>query len=236
MKPALVFLPGLLCDAALFKPQTDGLADVCVPWAADLTRDTSIEAMAARVLREVSAKEFSLAGLSMGGYVAQEMMRQAPDRVQRLALLDTRSRPDEPHETERRRLLMTFAQTERGFTPVTTRLLPLLIHAGRIKEDSLVAVIRAMAEGMGVEAFLRQQQAIMARPDFRPGLGAVQCPTLVICGREDALTPVEFHEEIAALIPGARLEIIEDCGHLCTLERPQEVNALLREWLSTPLP
>ncbi|MFN0313970.1 MAG: alpha/beta fold hydrolase [Burkholderiales bacterium] len=236
MKPALVLLPGLLCDAALFAPQTEALADLCLPWVADLTRDTSIADMAARVLREAPAEEFSLAGLSMGGYVAQEMVRQAPRRVQRLALLDTRSRPDEPHETERRRSLIALAQTERGFTPVTTRLLPLLIHAGRVKEESLVRVIREMAEGVGVEAFLRQQQAIMARPDFRPGLGAIRCPTLLICGRQDALTPLEFHEEIAALIPGARLEIIEDCGHLATLERPQAVNALLREWLSAVLP
>ncbi len=235
MKPVLVLLPGLLCDAALFKPQTDALLEICAPWVADLTRDATISDMAARVLRDIPANEFALAGLSMGGYVAQEILRQAPHRVQRLALLDTRSRPDEPAETERRRLLMALAQSERGFTPVTTRLLPLLIHPARVSEESLVTVIREMAERVGVDAFLRQQRAIIARPDFRPGLGLIECPTLLVCGRQDALTPVEFHQEMADGIPGARLEIIEDCGHLSTLEKPQAVNALLRDWLGAAL-
>ncbi len=236
MKPTLVFLPGLLCDAALFAPQTQALPDVCVPWVADLTRDESIAGMAARVLSEVPAEHFSLAGLSMGGYVAQEILRQAPHRVQRLALLATRSRPDEPEETQRRHLLMALAQSESGFTPVTTRLLPLLIHPSRVGEESLVTVIREMAERVGVDAFLRQQRAIIARPDFRPGLRSIECPTLLICGLQDALTSVEFHLEMAGRIPGARMEIIEDCGHLSTLERPKAVNALLRAWLSGALP
>ena len=231
MKPSLVLLPGLLCDDALWAPQVEALAAERTPWVADLTRHDSIAEMAAAVLREAPAERFAVAALSMGGYVAQEMVRQAPRRVERLALLDTRSRPDEPEETERRHALMELAQREGGFTPVTNRMLPLLVHPARVKDEPLVRTIRAMAERVGLAAYLRQQKAIIARPDFRPLLPSIRCRTLVLCGREDVLTPVVFHQEIAAAIPGAELQVIEACGHLSTLERPQEVNAALRAWL-----
>ncbi len=235
MKTNLILLPGLLCDAALFAPQVGALCDVCEPWVADLTRDDSIPAMARRVLSEAPSGPLAVAGLSMGGYVAQEIMRQAPERVRSLALLDTRSRPDDEEETQRRRLLMKLALSQEGFTPVTTRMLPLLIHPDRVTEQPLVKIIREMAEGVGVAAYLRQQTAIIARPDFRPSLAQIGCPTLLVCGRQDVLTPLEFHHEMAAIIPNARLEIIEHCGHLSTLERPDEVNALLHEWLCAAL-
>jgi pimeloyl-ACP methyl ester carboxylesterase len=228
---SLVLLPGLLCDAALWAPQAAALSDRVNVWIADLTRHDSISGMAAAVLREAPVERFALAGLSMGGYVAQEMMRQAPRRVERLALLDTRARPDEPEETERRRALMELAQRERGFVPVTNRMLPLLVHPSRVKDEPLVRTVREMAERVGVAAYLRQQTAIIARPDFRASLASIRCPTLVLCGREDALTPLAFHEEIAAAIPGAELTVIESCGHLSTLERPEEVNAALGAWL-----
>ena len=228
----LVLLPGLLCDHALWEPQIAALSEICVPWVADLTRDDSIAAMAARVLAEAPAQQFALAGLSMGGYVAIEIMRQAPERVMRLALLDTRATLDAPEETARRHELMRLAQTERGFTPVTTRLLPLLVHPARVADEPLVRVIREMAERVGVEAYLRNQQAIMSRPDFRPQLPRIGCSTLVLCGREDALTPLEMHEEMVRLIATARLIVIERCGHLSTLERPVLVNTALRNWLA----
>jgi pimeloyl-ACP methyl ester carboxylesterase len=232
IQPSLILLPGLLCDAALWAPQVSALADRANVWIADLTRHDTIAGMAAAVLREAPAERFALAGLSMGGYVAQEMMRQAPRRVHGLALLDTRARPDEPEETERRRALMELAQHERGFVPVTNRMLPLLVHPSRVTDEPLVRTIREMAERVGLAAYLRQQTAIIARPDFRPSLPSVRCPTLVLCGREDALTPLAFHEEIAAVIPGAQLHVVEACGHLSTLERPEEVNAALGAWLS----
>lgn len=231
MKTPLVLLPGLLCDAALFAPQTRALADCCEPWVADLTRDDSIAGMAARALAEAPAGPFALLGLSMGGYVAQEILRQAPGRVTRLALLDTRARGDEPEETRRRHMLMRIAQSSDGFTPVTQRMLPLLIHPDRTGDEPLVRTIREMAERVGLQAYLRQQHAIIHRPDFRPALADIRCPALLLCGRQDALTPLAFHEEMAQAIAGARLEIIEHCGHLPTLERPDEVNALLRAWL-----
>lgn len=229
----LVLVPGLLCDAALFAPQVAALSDVCDTWIPDLTRDDTMEAMAKRVLAEAPAERFSLAGLSMGGYVAQEMMRQAPQRVERLALLDTRARPDSADELERRRTLIRIAEGAKALAPVNKRMLPLLVHPARLQDDALVRTIQGMADRTGIAAYLRQQSAIMSRADFRLHLKQIACPTLVLCGRQDAITLVGFHEEIAAGIPGARLVIVEDCGHLSTLEQPERVNAALRDWLTS---
>ncbi len=231
-KTPFVLLPGLLCDAALWDRQLSQLADVADFFVADLTEHETMKDMAASVLRDSPWREFALAGLSMGGYVAQEIMRQAPQRVTRLALLDTRSRPEQPEETERRHQFMKLAQTERGFTPVTNRMLPLMLHPSRVKDAPLVKVIREMAERTGVEAYIRQQKAIISRPDFRPDLAKIKCPTIVLCGRQDQLTPLENSEQMAAAIPGAKLVIVEECGHMSTLERPKEVNRAIRSWLS----
>lgn len=232
MKQALVLLPGLLCDAALWEPQLSELADIAQFWVPDLTEYETVKEMAQAVLRDAPWKEFALAGLSMGGYVALEAMRQAPERVTRLALLDSRARPETPDETERRQQLMKLAQSERGFTPVTSRMLPLMLHPSRVKDARLTKTIRDMAERTGVEAYLRQQHAIISRPDFRPGLHKIKCPTVVLCGRQDQLTPPECSEEMAAAIPGANLVVVEECGHLATLERPDAVNAAMRTWLT----
>ena len=143
-------------------------------------------------------ERFALAGLSMGGYVCFEVLRRAPERVQRLALLDTKADPDSEAQTGRRRDLIALA--ERGqFKGVTPRLLPLLIHEARLEEAPLTElVIMDMAEAVGKAGFLRQQQAIMGRPDSRPLLVRIACPTLVLCGRQDRLTPVEHHTAMAA--------------------------------------
>ncbi len=226
---SLVLLPGLLCDARLFDHQTDHLAEIAQCHVADLSLDDSIPAMAERVL-EAAPDRFALAGLSMGGYLAFEILRREPERVERLALLDTSARPDTAEQARRRRGLLTLAASGR-FRGVTPRLLPQLIHPDRQAETTLTDPIMHMAERIGPEAFRRQQTAILNRPDSRPELGAVVCPTLVVCGRQDALTPLERSEEIAALVPGARLAVIEDCGHLSTMERPQAATALLRDWL-----
>jgi len=229
-KPPLVLLPGLLCDRALWEAQIDDLSDIAEPSVADLSRDDSVTAMAQRVLAAAPTR-FALAGLSMGGYVAQEIMRQAPDRVARLALLDTSARADTEEQGTRRRGLIELA--EKGeFHGVTPRLLPMFLHPARLNDQPLVARVTAMTARVGKDAFLRQQHAIMGRKDSRASLAAVKCPTLVLCGRQDQLTPLELHEEIAALIHGARLEIVEECGHLSTMERPWEVSVLLRQWLT----
>jgi pimeloyl-ACP methyl ester carboxylesterase len=232
-RPRLILLPGLLCDAALWQPQVDALAQMCRPWVADVNQDDSITAMAARVLQEAPAERFAVAGLSMGGYVAMELLRQAPQRVTSLALLDTRARLDTLEETARRMELIRLAESERGFTPITNRMLPLLMHASRLEDRALVEIIRGMAERTGVEGYIRQQQAVMSRADTREDLKRFGCPTLVLCGREDAITPLAMSIEMAELIPDARLTVIENCGHLSTLEKPHEVNAALRAWLQS---
>ncbi len=226
----LVLLPGLLCDEALWAHQAEALSDIADVTVADLTLDDTIGAMAGRILAAAPEK-FALAGLSMGGYAAQEVMRQAPERVERLALLDTSAHPDSPEQTEQRRGFIE--QLDLGnFKGVTSRLLPLLIHENRLGDEALVGTILSSAENVGSEGYVRQQHAIMTRPDGREDLGNIDCPALVLCGRQDALTPLALHEEMAAAIPEARLVVVEDCGHLAPLERPDTVNAAMRDWLS----
>lgn len=227
----LVLLPGLLCDAALWTPQIETLADIADSTVADTTRHDDVGALAAAALDRAPA-HFALAALSMGGYVAFEILRRAPDRVTRVALFGTSARPDTPEQTRRRRLLIELGRTGR-FRGVTPRLLPTLIHPDRLDDADLVRTVTEMADRVGREAFERQQCAIMNRPDSRPGLAAVRGPALVAVGRQDVLTPPTLSEEIAAGIPGARLVPIEDCGHLSSLERPAVVSALLRGWLNS---
>jgi pimeloyl-ACP methyl ester carboxylesterase len=233
MASPLLLLPGLLCDEALWAPQRVALADAAEIRVADLTGDDTVAAMARRALAG-APERFALAGLSMGGYVALEIVATAPRRVERLALLDTSARADTEEQKRRRRGLIQLAS--RGeFKGVTPRLLPLLIHPTRLGEEALTSVVMGMAERVGKDAFLRQQKAIMGRPDRRPLLPSIRVPTLVVCGDEDALTPVERSREIAAGIATSRLTIVPDCGHLSTLERPEPVNAALRRWLTEEL-
>ncbi len=229
MKQPLALCPGLLCDARLWEHQTSHLADIAVPYIGDFTSQDSIAAMARSVLAAMP-RSFALAGLSMGGYVAMEAMRQAPERVTRLCLLDTSARPDTEQQTAFRRQMLE--QVKLGeFKGVTQRMLPLFLHPQRLEDKALTAAIMEMAAGVGRDAYVRQQTAIMHRIDSRPSLSAIECPVLVVCGRQDALTPVVMAEEIAQGIHGAKLEIIEDCGHMTTMERPEQVTALMRRWL-----
>lgn len=226
----LLLLPGLLCDARLWR---DCLPAGAEPRIADLTLDDSVAGMAARALGlVVDAPYFAVAGLSMGGYVAQEVWRQAGPRVSHLALLDTSARADTPEQTQRR--LDLIALSSRGaFKGVTPRLLPLLLHPDRL-DGPLATEVMEMAERVGVEGFLRQQRAIMSRPDSRPDLLGITIPTLVACGDSDALTPPTLHDEMAALIPGARRVSFPGCGHLPTMEAPLAVRAALEAWLNSP--
>lgn len=225
----LLLLPGLLCDAALWRHQIDHLGDVADIRVPGLAEDESIDAMAQRVLAAAPPR-FSLAGLSMGGYVALAIMRRAPERVVRLALFDTSARPDTEEQTRRRRGLIELAEKGR-FRGVTPRLLPLLVHPARLEDRPLAMDIMGMAERVGRTGFLRQQKAILGRPDGRPALAAIACPTLVAAGRADALTPLEVNAELAALIPGAKFVVVEESGHLPAMEQPVATTALLRYWL-----
>ena len=225
----LLFLPGLLCDARLWRDQVAGLADVADARVADLTLDDSLAAMARRAL-DGAPERFALAALSMGGYVAFEILRQAPERVTRLALLATSAAPDSPDRAARRRAAMKSLASGR-FMGVTRRLLPQLIHPERVATP-LGDEVRAMAERVGGAAFLRQQTAILGRPDSRPMLASIAVPTLVAVGVADVLTPVAESRAMFRAIPGASLHVFGRCGHLPAMERPEKTTALLRGWLA----
>ena len=228
-KIPLILVPGLLCDDALWAPQTRWLSDIADISVGETLIDDSFSKMAERIL-ELAPRHFALAGLSMGGYVCMEIMRQAPERVERLALFNTSGRADTADQTKRRKALIELA-TIGKFKGVTPRLLPLLIHKDRQSDKELTNAVIEMAGRVGQAGFLRQQTAIMNRPDRQAEMVMYDLPTMVVCGRQDALTPLDLHEEMKELIPHARLCVIEECGHLSTLEQPHAATDLMRGWL-----
>jgi len=222
----LVLLPGLICDERLWRDVIGGLDARSV--VADLTQNDSIAAMAARTLAAAPAR-FALAGLSMGGYVALEIMRQAPERVTHLALFDTSARADDDARRETRRKGIEMVGQGK-FIGVSRGLLGSLIapqHMG----TPVARDVQAMSERVGPAAYLRQQVAIMGRMDSRPGLGAIAVPTLVGVGEMDKMTPPELAEEIAAGIAGADLVRFPDSAHLPTMENPGAVVEAMQRWL-----
>lgn len=229
----LLLLPGQLCDQRLWRDPAALMADVAAPIFGDLSRDDSIAAMAARVLAEAPPR-FALAGLSMGGYVALEIMRQAPNRVLRLALLDTTARPENPARATLRRADMSAvslaSEAHRRFAGITPRLLPQFIHASRLAEP-VAQEVMDMTARVGPDVYLRQQTAILARADSRPILADIEVPTLIGVGESDAVTPPRLAEEMAAAVPGAKLHVFARCGHLPPMEDPEATAALLRRWL-----
>jgi len=225
----IVLVAGLNCSARLYADQIPALWQFGPVIVADHRRDDTIAAMARRILADAPPR-FALAGLSMGGYVSFEIVRQAAARVVKLALLDTGARAETAERTAQRRPLLEMARSGR-FAEITDNQYPLLVHASRHGDQALKATVRAMNEDTGPQAYLRQQAAIMSRPDSRAGLAAIACPTLVLVGDDDQPTPPELAREMAAAIPGARLVIVPECGHLSTLERPQAVTAALVDWL-----
>lgn len=229
-RPTVLFIPGLLCDGALWHHQAEALADATECRIADVAQDSTVESMARRALDAVEGT-LSVCGLSMGGYVAMALVRIAPERVERLCLMDTGARADTPERIKARRGLMALARSGR-FKGVTPRLLPLLIHPERLGDAALAAEVLAMAERVGRDAFLRQQEAIIARPDSRPSLARIEVPTLVAVGAGDQLTPPELAREMATLIPHAELKVLDGAGHLPPLETPGAVNEMLRRWLT----
>lgn len=227
----LVLLPGLLCDERLWREPAEALAEVADIHHGDLTQDDSVAGMAARVLA-AAPPVFALAGLSMGGYVAFEILRQAPQRVARLALLDTSARLDPPKRRMVR--LAGLAMTEAGrFVGVTRKLLPQLVHERRV-DGAVGEEVMAMAHRVGRDAFLRQQRAVIDRPDSTPLLPTIAVPTLLGVGEDDRMTPPEETRLMHERIPGARLHVFARCGHLPPMEVPQETTAVLREWLTAP--
>jgi pimeloyl-ACP methyl ester carboxylesterase len=227
----LILVPGLLCSARLYSPQIAALWPHGPIMVADHRRDTTIEAIAKRILDNAPPR-FALAGLSMGGYISLNVWRQAPDRVTRLALLDTTARPDGAGSIAGREKLIAATQAGK-FAEVPDTLLPRFLNAAHQKNLALVQIVKDMAADVGPDIFVQQQRAIIKRPDCRPFLPQIKCPTLVLVGEDDVLTPPELSKEIAAGVSGARLVTVKDCGHLSTIEQPEAVNAAMSEWLDS---
>ncbi len=227
----IILIAGLNCSARLYAEQIPALWQFGSVIVADHRRDDSMAALARRILAAAPPR-FALAGLSMGGYAAFEIMRQAAERVAKLALLDTGAGAEVPERTAQRQPLIGMAKNGR-FADITDNQYPLLVHRSRHGDAELKANVRAMNEETGAAAYIRQQQAIMSRPDSRPGLAAITCPTLVLVGDGDQLTPPALAREMAAGIRGSRLVVIAECGHLSTLERPREVTGALVEWMQS---
>jgi pimeloyl-ACP methyl ester carboxylesterase len=225
----VVLIPGLLASARMYAAQVPQLWRAGPVMIADHTRDDSMSGIARRILAAAPAR-FALVGLSMGGYIAFELLRQAPQRIAKVALLDTTARADAPEQTAMRRAQMTLASQGR-LAEVVEQQFPRLVHRARRNDAALRQVFTLMAEDVGVAGFIRQQTAIMGRPDSRPTLGSIRCPVLVLVGEGDELTPPERAAEIAAGIPAAQLMTVPQCGHMSTLEQPEEVARALLEWL-----
>ena len=226
----LVLLPGLLNTRRLYESQIADLADIADAIVPELWHHDSIGAMAQATL-DAAPPRFALGGFSMGGYVAFEILRRAPQRVERLALMDTQATPDTPEATARRRGFIE--QTGLGrFHGVQPSLLPQIVHRDHLGDQSIIQPILEMAAEVGADGFCRSQTAMIARPDSRRLLVEIELPTVVIVGRQDQATPLSRAQEMATDIANARLVIIEQCGHMAPLEKPAEVSAALRRWLT----
>jgi len=232
-RPALVMLSGHLCSEKLWEHQIQAFSQdyECLPFV--FRQGDSIENFAQQVL-DSAPSTFSLAGLSMGGYVAFEIMRQAPNRVERLALLDTSAEADTPERTAQRYIDMKAAD-DLGLEGFALTLPQRWMHPDAAKQDSFILATIEMVLSVGHAAQKQQAKALMNRVDSFPTLPTIQCPTLVLCGREDQPTPVSMHEDMARHIADSQLVIIERCGHLSTMEQPELVNASLRQWLNRSL-
>ena len=226
----LVLVPGLLCSARLFTPQVEALWTQGPVTVADHRRDAEIGKVAQRLL-DGAPPRFALAGLSYGGYIAFAVLRLAPERIAKLALLDTSARLDTPEQSEGRVKFIAMAEAGK-LDEVVATLAPRFVHSNRRNDAALMTTVRAMAAETGPEAFVRQQKAIMSRQDSRPLLSEIGCPTLVLVGDGDELTTPELAREIAGGIAGSRLVVVPNCGHLSTIERPEPVNAALTQWLA----
>ena len=225
----ILLIPGLGGSPRIYAPVAPALWRFGPVMVANHIRDDNMGAIARRILAEAPGR-FSLAGHSMGGYIAFEIMRQAPDRVAKLALINTQARPDTPEATARRRGQMARAQAGE-YHAVLDDLFPGFVHPSRREDESLRQLVHDMGEDIGAEAFVRQQTAIISREDSRPTLASIRCPTLVLTGDEDNTIQNSLSKEMAGGIDGAELRILTHCGHLPQLEQPQATADALVEWL-----
>jgi pimeloyl-ACP methyl ester carboxylesterase len=225
----ILLIPGLNCTSEIWAAQTPALWSRGPVSIANHTTGASIREIAASILA-AAPPSFALGGISMGGYIALEIWRQAPQRVRGLALVDTSARPDTPESTERRRAAMALAGQGK-FAQVIGAAFPLAVHPDNADDAVLKALHTRMGLTIGLETYLRQQQAIIGRPDSRPNFGAIDVPTIVLVGDKDAITPPEVAREMADGIRGAALSTIPNAGHMALAEQPEAVNVALLGWL-----
>jgi pimeloyl-ACP methyl ester carboxylesterase len=226
----IVLIPGVNCSARLFTMQIPSLWRSGPVTVADHTREDDIGLIARRIL-DHAPQYFALAGFSLGGFIAFEMIRQAPHRILRLALMHTSAHPETAEQDGQRR--SRVERVKAGyFSEIVDAQYPKLVHASRHDEPELLELYRSMAADSGPDAFVRQQIAVMGLIDSRPTLGLVRCPTLVVTGDSDTLTSPDHAREMAVGIAGARLVIIPSCAHLSPIERPSAVTAAMVEWLA----
>lgn len=242
MLPTLILLPGLLCDAAVWAAQCGALVRQAHCVVPDYGLCNAIDAMARLVLATAPTPRFALAGHSMGARVALEVVRLAPARVERLALLDTGYQPLPPgaegeRERAQRLALLEVARTQ-GMRAMGERWAAGMVHparlANRLRGEVFEQILEMIARSTP-EAFAAQIAALLGRPDALPVLRSIGVPTLLLCGRQDGWSPLARHVEMTELIPGARLAVVEEAGHMAPMERPVEVSRHLADWLAAPL-
>lgn len=230
-KETLILLPGMMCDRSLWRHQIESLSSTYDVRVADFSTGTTIEAYSDKILED-APPVFSVAGLSMGGYVALDLVNRVPDRVKRLALLDVSPYADTQDHAAFRKSIMETARTQ-GMGAIIEMLLPRMIHSSRVGDEELVGQVDAMAHRVGEKTFIMQQEALLHRRDYFADLAAITCPTLVAVGRQDQLTPLKLSQKMVEALSNAQLVEIENCGHLSSMEQPEAVSAILRYWMQS---
>ena len=229
----LMLIPGMLCNRLMWEPQIKALSDGVDIVVANIAGQSDIPSIASEVLKDAPSS-FVVAGLSMGGYVALELFRQAPERVEKLALLNTNAHAADPvNEIPSCQGMLGRLRAGDPVTDLAADLPAVFFSEQRQGDDALAKIVAQMASDIGAQGLERQISAVISRQDSMSLLPKIDCPTLVLGAQQDMLTPPKEHEEIAALISQANLVILEQCGHLSTLEKPDEVSASLREWLES---
>jgi len=225
----LILGPGLLCDADIWKHAQERLADLADIHVANTLQDDNIADMARRLLT-TAPPTFAYAGFSMGGYLGFELLRQAPERISKLALLSTTAQPDPVEHTQLREMFIEMTKQD-CFEEAVARNLSLFLTPEYDNDDQRRNYLTAMAKRTGPEVYVRQLTAIINRVDSRATLSDIRVPTCIVCGRDDQLTPIAKHLEIAEQIPSAQLHILNYARHFITIEQPQAVTALLHNWV-----
>ena len=232
MVEPLVFLPGMMCDARLFGPQIAALSPEFSVMVCPVTRGERIEEIASALLDDLPSR-FALAGLSMGGIVAMEILRRAPGRVTRLALMGTNPLAETPHTAAAREPQIVKARAGRLLDVMRDEMKPHYLAPGPYRGE-ILKLVMDMADSLGPETFVRQSRALQRRRDQQATLRKCKVPTLILCGAHDALCPIKRHTFMAELIQGAELLVLDDAGHLPTLEMPDDTTAALRRWMQQP--